>query len=314
MQAIFSLIYLLIALFIVVKSADFAIRYSTKIAHDIHLPSYVVGFLIVALVSILPETFISITSAIDGIPSFGLGVLFGSNVADLTLVMFLIIIFSGKSLSVESKIIKNRLIYLCVLFVPIILGFDGYYSRMEGIILIIIGLLFYIFVLKDHNKKDISGKRNFSVINFLLLILSMAVLLFGANMTVKYGVNLANILKVSPVLVGMLVVALGTTLPELAFSSKSAKGNHDTLALGDMLGTVIADATLVVGIIATINPFFFAKRIIYVTGIFMVLSASLLLSLMKTGRKLTKTESYILVIFYLCFVVSELVAGMIMIK
>jgi len=89
-----SFVLLIISLAVVIKSADLAIKYSTKLAESFHLSKYVVGFLIVSVISILPETFISITSAFEGIPAFGLGTLFGSNVADLTLVFVLVIFLS----------------------------------------------------------------------------------------------------------------------------------------------------------------------------------------------------------------------------
>jgi len=309
METIIFLVLLTFSLFLVIRSTDFAIRYSSKLAESFHLSKYVVGFIIVAVISILPEAFISITSALDGIPSFGLGVLFGSNVADLTLVFSLVVLVSGRNLKVESKIIKNRFLYICMIFLPIILGLDGHYSKIEGLTLIIVGLLFFFYVLKDSRTEDDSKKGNFLAKDMILLIVSMAVLILGANMTVKYGVDLANNLHISPILIGMFVVGLGTTLPELFFSIKAAKKNHDGLALGDILGTVIADATILVGIAAVINPFYFEPRIIYVTGFFMLIAITLLLNFMKTGKKLTKKEAILLILFYLIFVTTELLIG-----
>ena len=121
----------------VIKSADFAIHYSTRLAESFKLSKYIVGFLIVAVISILPETFISVTSALEGIPSFGLGTLFGSNVADLTLVFAIVVLFAGRSLKIESKIIKNRYLHIGIMSIPIILGLNGYFSRWEGLFLII---------------------------------------------------------------------------------------------------------------------------------------------------------------------------------
>ena len=303
----FLLFLLLIAsLIIVVKSADFAITYSTKLAQSLHLSKYVVGFIIIAVISILPETFISITSAIQGIPSFGLGTLFGSNVADLTLVFVLVIFVSGRNLKIESKIIKNRFLHIGTMMVPIILGFNGYYSRIEGIVLMCVGLSFYFIVLRKNAYKVDVDREKFNALNLLFLLLSMGALLLGAHLTVQYGVGLAKSLHVSPTLIGLFIVALGTTLPELLFSIKAAEHHHDGLALGDILGTVIADATIVVGLLASINPFAFNPRIIYITGIFMVLSTILLFYFMKTGKVLTKKEAILLFIFYIVFVLAEL--------
>jgi len=304
-----SFILLILSLLIVIKSADFAIRYSTGLAGGFGLSKYIVGFMIVAIISILPETFISITSTLEGSPSFGLGTLFGSNIADLTLIFALIIFISGRSVKVESKIIKDQFLYIIVMLIPIILGINGYYSRLEGIILICTGLIFYYLVLRKNASKSTTARKKIKFLDLIFLLISMAVLLIASHLTVRYGVRFATSLHVSPVLVGMFVVGLGTTLPELLFAIKASRKKHDDLALGDILGTVIADATIVVGILAVINPFGFNQRIIYVSGIFMISSVVLLFHFMKTGKILTRKEGFLLLIYYLLFVVAELIAN-----
>ena len=117
---------------------------------------------------------------------------------------------------------------------------------------------------------------------------------------------LAELLKINPAIIGMFIIGLGTVLPELFFSIKASRENHDSLALGDILGTVIADATIVVGIVATISPFAFNPRIVYLTGIFMLISIIVLLYMMKTNRTLSKKESLLLLSLYIIFVLFEL--------
>ncbi len=306
LSSFFSFIALLFSLFVVIKSADYAIRYSTRMAEGFRLSRYVIGFLVVAVISALPETFISITSALEGVPSFGLGTLFGSNVADLTLVFALVVLFSGRSLKIESNIIKNRLLYVSMIFLPIVLGLNGSYSSLEGFALVVLGLLFYFYVFKDGSRDVVFSPQSLSPHAMLFLLLSMGGLLLGAHFTVQYGVQLAHDLRISPVLIGLFLVGLGTTLPEFFFSLRAAKNNHDSLALGDILGTVVADATIVVGFMALISPFSFERRIVYVTGIFMILALVLLLYFMKSGRALTRKEAIFLILFYLIFVAAEL--------
>ncbi|MDP2647800.1 MAG: hypothetical protein Q8P35_00950 [Candidatus Yanofskybacteria bacterium] len=303
------LIFLALSIFLVVRSADFAIFYSTKVAKSFLLPKYVLGFIVVAVIGILPEAFISVSSALKDIPSFGLGTLFGSNVADLTLIFALVVLISGRELKIESKIINNRFFYVAIIALPIIFGLNGYYSRPEGVILILAGFLFYFLILRKSGFSVDAVKESFSARDIALLVISMATLLIGAHLTVQYGVDLAQSININPVIIGMFIVALGTTLPELLFSIRAAKHQHDSLALGDILGTVVADATIVVGIMAVIKPFVFQQSIIYVTGVFMVLAISLLMYLMRSGRVLMKREVFILLVFYLVFVSAELFIG-----
>ncbi len=310
MLQIFLLFFGLIwTLLLVVKSADLAIKYSTRLAESFRLPRYLIGFLVVAVISILPETFIFINSAIEGVPAFGLGTILGSNTADLSLIFALVILISGKNLKVESKIIKNRFLYIAVMALPILLGLNGSYSQADGLGLLIVGLLFYLYILRD-SRIDISvEKKKFHPLYFIFLILSMAGLLIGANLTVKFGVSLASLLGIKPVFIGLFVVGLGTTLPELLFSIRATRKHNDSLALGDILGTVVADATMVIGVVALIQPFSFNPRLIFVTGLFMLLAITLLMYYMRSGRVLTKKEAYLLLIFYAIFVISELLTA-----
>ena len=300
---------LLLSLALVIKSADFSIRYSIHLAESFKISKYIIGFLVVAVISILPETFISVTAAFEGVPSFGLGTLFGSNVADLTLVFACVVLIAGRDLRVESKIIKNRFLHIGTLLVPIILGLNGHYSRLEGLALVLIGFMFYFRILKDDGSGIDIKKEKFKISNIIFLILSMGLLLLGSHLTVKFGVQFANSLHVSPILIGMFVIALGTTLPELLFSIRAAKQKHYSLALGDILGTVIADATIVVGVLSVISPFAFNPRIVYITGMFMIVAIILLFYFMKTGRKLSKKEALLLILFYILFVFVELFFG-----
>lgn len=304
----FAFFGLIVALYIVIMSSEYAIRYSTKIATNLKIPKYIVGFLIVAIISALPETLIGIDSALQGTPSFGLGTILGANVADLTIV-FAISIFVGlRSLTVKSKILKHSGLYIFMIALPVILGFNGYYSRWEGIVLIFAGCYFYYALFWRNRKSIIKNEGYFSWKYFSFLLLSMMALLVGANATVRLGVSLAKSLNVNPIIIGMFFVGLGTTLPELLFSIKAVKKKQDELAIGDILGMVITDSTIVIGILALITPFTFNPKIIYITGGFMVVSSIILLHFMKTGRSLNKKEAITLTFFYLLFVFAEIFA------
>lgn len=296
----------IVALFMVIKGATLATKHAARLAESFHLSKYTVGFIVVAVISILPETFIAISSAWQGMPSFGLGTLFGSNVADLTLVFAAVVYYAGRGVKVEGKIMKNHAAYPFMLILPLVLGLNGHYSRLEGLALIIAGGIFYYIALKNGHEGTVVGRPGKSKHNsILMLLLSMVLLLTGSHFTVTSATGLANDFGVNPILVGMLIVGLGTTMPELVFSLKSVRKRDDSLAVGDILGTVLADATVVVGILALISPFFFPVKIIYITGVFMVVASFLLFRFMRTGHTLTKREAYLLLIFWLVFALVE---------
>lgn len=300
----------IVALYMVIKGSTMATNYAGRLAESFRLSKYTVGFIIVAVISILPETFIAINAAISGIPSFGLGVLFGSNVADLTLIFAILVFYAGRSLKVESKILRNHVIYPFILLFPLVLGLDGYYTRIEGIALILAGAIFYYLALRDGTDgamPEVPSNGRYKAI--LMLLVSMFVLLVGAHFTVTSATSVANSLGVSPILIGMLIVGLGTTMPELFFSLRSIKKKDDSLAIGDLLGTVLADATIVVGILALVSPFAFPQKIIYVTGAFMVTASFVLFYFMKSGRAITKKEAHLLFFFWATFILVELLVN-----
>jgi len=301
-----NLFIFIVAMFMVIYGAILATRYSTKLADNFKLSKYIIGFIVVAFISILPEGLISINSAINGVPSIGLGTLLGSNVADLTLIFAILTFYVGKGLKIESKIMKNFEAYPSFLMLPLIFGFNGYYSRLEGLILITAGCFFYYVVFKNNIdlSRTLEGKND-KYKNILMLLLSISLLLIGSNFTVTSVISITNILDISPILISMFIIGLGTTMPELFFSLRSVKENENDLAVGDILGTVLADATILVGILAFIYPFYFPVKIIYVTGVFMLVASMLLLKFMNSEHVLSKKEGYLLFLFWMVYVLAE---------
>jgi len=296
------------SLFIVIKGATLAIKYSSKIAESFNLSKYIIGFIVIALISILPETLISINSALSGMPEFGLGTLFGSNIADLTLIFAILIIYAGRGMKIESKVLQNIRLYPLFLLLPIVFGLNSHYSRVEGVVLLLAGSFFYYLAFKNNIKDSaVFKKTDGQYKNFLLLLWAMTLLLIGSHFTVTSATGLAQAFKINPILIAMIVVSLGTTMPELFYSLKALKRKEDGLAVGDILGSVLADATIVIGILALISPFYFPAKIVYVTGIFMVMASLVLIKFMRSGRTITKKEGYMLLIFWLAYVIIEFV-------
>ncbi|HQM18802.1 MAG TPA: hypothetical protein PLY98_01670 [Candidatus Paceibacterota bacterium] len=306
---ILQILIFAVSIFLIIRGATLSTRFSGRIAKSFNLSNYVVGFLIVAVISIIPESFVAINSAISGVPSMGLGTIFGSNIADLTLVFAIVVLVAGRSLKIESKILKSNLIYPFFFLIPIALGIDGAYNRGEGLCLIIAGVIFYY--LAFHQSQE--GEEKKSKIKFdkkikkdiLYFVLSLLALLVGSHFIVESGVKIAEYLTISPAVIGLFFIGLGTVIPELLFSISAVKKDQDSLAIGDLLGTVLADATILVGLIAFIKPFEFPIKIIYIAGIFMFAAAFMLYYLMRSGKILSKREGYLLILFWLIFVLME---------
>lgn len=305
-----NLLIFVSALTLVIQGATLATTYSVKLSQNFRLSKHVVSFVVVAFVSILPETMIIINSALKGIPEFGLGTLFGSNIADLTLVFAVLIFYAGRGLKIKTEILKDIKLYPLFILFPLLFGINGNYTRIEGAILIIIGLVFYYYIFKnDAQKVENLGEREAKLKNIVFFLLSMILLLIGSHFIVTSATGLATALKIPAILIGILIVGLGTVIPELFYSLRSVKRKDDDLAVGDLLGTVLADSTIVVGLLAFIRPFTFPSKIIFVTGAFMLVASLLLVRFMHSEKILSKKEGFILLGFWLLYILAEILVN-----
>lgn len=291
---------------VLVKSAEYAIKSVTHLAKHLKLTEFVTSFLLVAFVSSLPEGFISIISALGGDPGIGVGTLLGGNIADLTLILGLVAL-AGSPVRIHSTIVKKDLYFAGLILLPIILGMDGVLSRIDGIILLAAGILFLIVLLKERQyfHTPFKSKDHWSK-HLLIFIASMAVMLISANYIVESTSLIAFGLGVPSLLIGVVLVALGTTLPEFTFSLQSVRSGHADLAIGDLLGTVVVDACITMGIIALIAPIALNTTILSVIGVFTLFAVIFALMFMRTDNILSKNEALALVLFYIAFIVAQI--------
>jgi cation:H+ antiporter len=304
---IINFVLFLVFLAILIKFAEYAVKYSSNLSRALKLPEFIISFFIIAIISILPELTISIMSAIQGNPELGFGTLLGSNIADLTLIFGIVALFSYNGIKVKSKVLENHFYYLILLLFPLILGFDGKFSRIDGIILILLGLSFLGKIYLDRNKfhKKSNKERKPFLKNLLLLTLSIGIILFSSFLTVKFAVNFAYDIKLSTVFVGLTILAIGTCLPELIFSIKAIRKKHYDLAIGDILGNVLIDTTIVLGLVALISPFSYNPYNIYIMGTVLFLSGIFVTIFMKTEKSINKFEGILLILFYIFFIFAE---------
>lgn len=300
----------IIAIIFLVKSAEYAVKFIAKFAKIMRFSEFFVSFFIVAIISTFPEFFVSVFSAINRVPSMGLGTLIGSNIADMSLILGFVALMSNTGIRVHSKTMKLNFFFFLLVLLPVLLALDGVISRADGIILVL-GYIFFLFdMIRQrkffHKLYADGGQTSLAIRNFIYFLISIGVLLLSSNFVLRYAKNLSIELNLSPILVGLVIISLGTCLPELLFSIKSLKREFDELGLGDILGNVVADATLAVGITALIHPITFNLTFLIVGGIFLFFTTLFALYFIYTGDVLTKEEGVILIIMYFSFVVIAL--------
>ena len=300
-----EVIVFLVACVVLYKSGAYAVKAVAHLARVMHATEFVTSFILIAFVSSLPEAFISIVSAIKGDPSLGIGTLLGSNIADLTLILG-IVGLAGKRLPIHSSIIRRDIFFVALTILPVLLGLDGTLSRIDAVALITAGIAFVYVLMKERPYfHEEHHEYNHLAKSITVLIVSLTLLLLSANAIVWSTHSLAIGLGVSSILIGLVFTALGTTLPELTFSLQSIKKKHASLALGDILGVVVVDATIMVGITALIAPITLNLAIFGIIALFTVFAAVFAMLFMRSGEKLNQEESLALIFFYLAFVLVQ---------
>lgn len=295
-----------VACLILVKSSQFAVKSIANIARSLKISEFITSFLIAGIISTFPEMFVGIVSALNGVSDIGWGTVIGANVADLTIVIGLVALIGG-NIYVGSRTFKYDIFYIMLAALPIILAIDGNLSRLDGVVLIIICAVFLMHMIQEsyrfHKIENKKGNRLF--VNSLVFIASVTVLFFAANAVVEYALKLAIDFLVPEIFIGLVLISIGTTLPEFTFALRALKSGYGELAIGDILGNVIIDASLVIGIVAVINPIEISFLIVALTGFFMVLSMFMVITFLERDKGLTKKDAVMLIFIYILYLISN---------
>ena len=283
-----------------------------KLASFLRMSEFFAAFILMAICTSLPELFVGITSALAGTPAFSLGNVIGSNIIDLTLVAGIAVALA-RGIRIESKIVRKQVFGMVILAsLPMVLMFIGKeLSRFDALILIGAFSIYFIKMItaRDghlHSKFNKAVKPWVGLGAFMLFAAAVVGLYFSASWVVKYGGLIAVELSLPPIMVGLFLVAFGTSLPELIFSVRAAMTRHGQLALGDIMGAVVMNSTIVLAVTALIHPITDSFVIFMSSAAFMVVVTFLFATFISSGRKLSWREGICLILFYVLFVIIEL--------
>ena len=275
---------LLIGFTLLVWSADAFTDSGAKIARIFNISPLIIGLLIFGFGTSAPEMLVSGLAAYNGHPELSIGNAFGSNIFNIGLVLAVAAIIHP--VTVEKNVLKKEWLFL--FFSTLVIGFllmDGFLSFIDGSILLILLLLFlyYVFneskkgnnleneVSEDINKDQSKGKT------WLLLIISLIILVSSARLVVWGGTNLALAFGVSDLIIGLTVVALGTSLPELAVAISSALKKQHQMIIGNIIGSNLFNSLGVLAIPGLILPFQIPSEVMSRDYIFMLIFTLLIL-------------------------------------
>jgi len=306
-----DIVKLIVGIGVLVKGADLLITGASGLARRIGIPEFVIGLTLVAFGTSLPELTVNIQASFQKASEITLGNVIGSNIANTLLILGIAGMI--KPLSIHRTFVKKEipLNFLSILVLFAMVSdrlLDGsslaFVSRSEGLVLIttFIGYLYFLaaFLERESVEKD---DQDMGLIRGVLLIgFGIVGLALGSEWTVSGGVNLATALGVSQVIVGLFLIAVGTSLPELLTSAVAAyKGNSD-IALGNVAGSNIFNVSLVLGASALVNPIPVPDRIF--RDLFVLFVATFLLLLSNyMGRRysVSRMEAGILLSIYVIY-------------
>ena len=282
-----------------------------SIARRLKWREFVVGFFIMAIATSAPNLFVGINAALRGIPQLSFGDVVGGNVVDLTLALALAALVA-KGIPAESKMVQTSSLFtILIAFLPLLLSLDGKLGRVDGLILILAFLIYavWLFATEDRFHKVYRKEQKKQKLwkSIFLLILSIILLIIGSQGVVSSSFFFAKALGVPIGMIGILIVGLGNALPEIYFGVVSAKRGESWLVLGDLMGSVINCATLVLGIVVLISPITITDFSPYlIARIFLIISAVFFLIFIKSDKKITRKEAFFLLGIYIAFLLSEI--------
>ena len=296
--------------FLLVVGGEFIVRSSVALSLRFNISKFVIGMTVVSFATSLPELIVSINAAINGSPSIAINNVVGSNIANIGLVLGLIAILTDISVDDKFFIRDWSWMFFLSIIVSLFMFQDNLLDGFEGLLLVIFLLSFIYNVLKKSDStesfNDIDDKlkltSNFKIL--IWLIISSLTLYFGAEFLVEGAVNLAKQINISEAVISVTLVAIGTSIPELAASLVAVAKNEKGISVGNLIGSNIFNIGSVLGITAIIKDISIAQEIIQRDIIWMLMFATIImvLAVLPEKNKISKYKGIIMLLGYFVFI------------
>jgi cation:H+ antiporter len=285
-----------------IKGADYVIDESEKIALHFNISHFVIGATIVALGTSLPEMAASVFASIDGKSDLAVSNVIGSTIFNITLVLGFVFIMSNKMMPKRDMFAEDSAWALFPILVFLVIGFNGEISRYEGFIYLLMMGAYLLFLTKNAdmltNEIDESKDDNFDWKSTgLWLGFGFLMVIIGANFMVDSASMIARSFGVSEWIIGLFLVALGTSLPELVVSIQAARKGNADMIIGNIIGSNVANFTVVLGAAALVNPL----KVDFTANAFDIMSAlivTIMLVFISANKLYTRSSGIVLMLVF----------------
>ncbi len=300
-------VLILISLIFLYYGGEFLVTGSLRLAQTFKVSPFIIGATVIGFGTSTPELAVSLMASIQNSGDLALGNIIGSNITNIGLVLGLTALIVPLTIEKQRYIDESPSLIITSIII-VVFSWDNYLGRIEGFIMI---SLLFIYLWSSFRKKesidiDLSESNFFSkqkglVFYILLVFLGVILLIIGANWMVEGATGIAQKLGVSEWFIGVSIVALGTSLPELTSSIIAAKKGHGEMAIGNVFGSNIFNILMVIGIASLIHPLSIDEKI-YADLIFTTALTCLMLLLIRMGYVIKKQDGVILCLGYISYI------------
>jgi cation:H+ antiporter len=313
-ESIMDIILLIIGFLLLIKGADFFVDGAASIARRFNISTMVIGLTLVAFGTSAPELAVSINAAIDQSNGLVFGNVIGSNILNILFVLGLSAAITPIRIRLKT-ILKEMPFAIIATVAVLIMALDfsidqtpNIISRIDGILLLILFAIYFYSMIEI----IVLGKEDgtFEEItemplprSILLTFIGMGAIIWGSDLTVTGAVGIARAFGLSEVIIGLTIVAIGTSLPELITSVVAARKGENDIAVGNIIGSNIFNLLLVLGVSSVINPIVIDQSSILDLSI-LTLAMIVILPIMYTGKKITRPEGIFMTLAYIAYMIS----------
>lgn len=310
LKMLLALFFILVGFVLLIGGAEYLVRGAVAIANKLKIPSIIVGLTIVAFGTSTPEFVVSIKAALNGVGGISIGNIVGSNIANILLILGVAGVIS--SVTCEKKTFLRDwgfMMFTTLLFV--VFALSGKFVFWHGLIMlaVLIGfIVFNYFNSKDtpddsETQSSLANKNWFVVV--VITVIGLLAILYGSELLVKGAVNLAKIFGVSEAIIGLTIVAIGTSMPELATTVVASIRKQNGVALGNVVGSNIWNIVFIMGATSTIVDVEVVRQIMVYDIWVMLFATVVLLPIMMTQSKLNRIEGWLFLLLYTGYITSQ---------
>jgi len=299
-DALIYIIELAAGILFLVKGSDIFIDGAAGVAKKLGVSEHMIGLTLVAFATSLPELAVSSIASFNRAEGIAIGNVIGSNVANICLVLGVAALITSLKTTKETR--RDAIFMTAVAFLLFgVIAFDGVIDRYDAVIFLIIYALFIFYLYRTRKETvEVEVEKDGYVKDIILVILGAAGVVLGAHFLVESGVGIAKLLGISDLVIGLTMVALGTSLPELASSVAAALKKKHGIAVGNIIGSNIINILLVLGVAGAINPIK-AGDVMRFTMPFLLLVS--VIAAIFASRKIGRKEGIFLLVLYATFII-----------